>query len=41
MKVNWELNKKMFVVESASREAEVAVREKQLSGSAFGIANAN
>ena len=31
----------MLVVESALREAEVAVREKPLSGSAFGSANAN
>jgi hypothetical protein len=41
MKVNWELNKKMLVVQSVLREAQVAVSEKQLSGSAFGIANAN
>jgi hypothetical protein len=31
----------MLVVESALPEAEVAVREKQLSGFAFGIPNAN
>jgi hypothetical protein len=35
------LDQKMLVVESALPEAEVAVREKQLSGSAFGIVNAN
>jgi len=41
LKVNWELSKKMLVVESALRESQVTVREKHLSGSAFGIANAN
>jgi hypothetical protein len=36
MKVNWKLNKKMFVAESALREAEVAVRKKASRLQSFG-----